>query len=660
MFNEYSKLLNSSETLRNNIQIFIDAFVEFYGEDKRAEIEDKFQRTLLITYKSPDSLNRILYTLKKLKSENLSNKLLKDIETIYTLDDLLKDFLYDSSNLMPISNLKKFFELYKLSKEERLDRFLNKGVEYLKESLPDLSKEDLLYIINNHELPERYSNIPGWLKNNISYYTNPENAEIEYKKIYKKIEHILKKANPQITLENFSYYLDEKEIKNLFLIIQKFDSQLENYNDFESSISEYIEMNKKRKKIYGDLSTKYYKEYIRENLDLIPEDKRKNVEKYLNDENEIFLHNQYISNILGYSLKGLSILDSFSSKADQTLEENKNFWKVEQIKRDRINYFNQNGINMEGAVYEDYLNNPEVQKICPSKDRINKFFETKNNLINKFNIEYYESLESHKKLREEIDSYNLLNKDDMFDVTIYEKEGTFATPNIRKVESTYELVPVVAIFCGNQNDYLDAGIVHELNHVYEMVLLEANDKEYTTSCGWEKFTDSIITEKESEVNTLETDREIRPYELFNEIINELIAQEISEIMAKKNKHVFNSEYTAKIKHGTSYEHTFFLVKGFYAEYKDKIIESRKNGNIEIIWNEVGKENFDELNSLFAIFYEHFSGMKIYSVLTDLKNNVDNEKTRIYKNLIIRSNEILEKMKNYNSLNNNEEKNNQNK
>ena len=53
---------------------------------------------------------------------------------------------------MPISNLKKFFELYKLSKEERLDRFLNKGVEYLKESLPDLSKEDLLYIINNHEL----------------------------------------------------------------------------------------------------------------------------------------------------------------------------------------------------------------------------------------------------------------------------------------------------------------------------------------------------------------------------------------------------------------------------------------------------------------------------------------------------------------------------
>ena len=131
-------------------------------------------------------------------------------------------------------------------------------------------------------------------------------------------------------------------------------------------------------------------------------------------------------------------------------------------------------------------------------------------------------------------------------------------------------------------------------------------------------------------------------------------------MAKKNKHVFNSDYTAKIKHGTSYEHTFFLVKGFYAEYKDKIIESRKNGNIEIIWNEVGKENFDELNSLFAIFYEHFSGMKIYSVLTDLKNNVDNEKTRIYKNLIIRSNEILEKMKNYNSLNNNEEKNNQNK
>lgn len=654
MFSEYSKLLNCEETLRNNIEIFIEAFVEYYGEEERQEIEEKFRKTLLIAYKSPESTKRIIYQLENLKSAELKSKLFKDIDSIYTSDMLLKDYSYDLTDLMPITDLKNFINLFKLGKEKRKEEFINKGVSIIRNNIPEFSKEDLLYFIKHNQLPEKYSNIPIWLKNNISYYADLSIAEKDYEKLFKKVESLLKKANPNITIENFGDYLEDKEIKNLLTIIDKFDNQIEEYNEFLLSIESYKKEEKEIEELYSKISIKYYKEYIRENLDLIPEEKRKNLDKFLNDENEDYLNNEFISKLLGYSLNGITLLSSFYEDADKILEDNKPFWKIEQIKRERILYFNNLGITIEGD-YEDYIKNSKVQELWPSKERINKFITSKNELINKFNIEYNSSLSSYKKMRKEIDSLNLLNKDDLFDESLYEKKATLINPNLRKNGSSYELFPLIAIFCGSQTDYLDARIVHELNHLYEMELLEVNDKEYVTSCGWEKLVDNIVTEKTKDIDTLNKDRDIRPYELFNEIINELISQDISGIMHKNNKHVFNSKYRAKIKDGTSYEAAFFLVKDFFEEYKDKIKKSRKNGNIEIIWNEVGKENFDELNSLFKIFNDNFSGMRVYSVLADLKNNIDNEKTRLYNSLIIRRDEILEKMKNYKKLNNIEEK-----
>ena len=93
-------------------------------------------------------------------------------------------------------------------------------------------------------------------------------------------------------------------------------------------------------------------------------------------------------------------------------------------------------------------------------------------------------------------------------------------------------------------------------------------------------------------------------------------------------------------------HSFFLVRDFYSKYKEKIIESRRHGNIEAIWNEVGKENFYALNDLFETFNNYFSGMKIYSLYDDLNNNKDTELTRTYNYLVKQRDEILLKMDNY--------------
>ena len=110
--------------------------------------------------------------------------------------------------------------------------------------------------------------------------------------------------------------------------------------------------------------------------------------------------------------------------------------------------------------------------------------------------------------------------------------------------------------------------------------------------------------------------------------------------------MFDRKDDARIRNTTSYEHTFFIVKHFYERYKEKILESRRNGNIDVIWEEVGKENFYKLNELFEIFDEHFSGMRVYALYDDLNNERDTELTRIYNEIIVKRNEILVKMNNY--------------
>lgn len=70
-------------------------------------------------------------------------------------------------------------------------------------------------------------------------------------------------------------------------------------------------------------------------------------------------------------------------------------------------------------------------------------------------------------------------------------------------------------------------------------------------------------------------------------------------------------------------------------------------NIEIIFNRVGKENFDRLNKLFTVFNENFGGFKYYRLVNDIKANVQNEKTKLFYDLKREKDEIMNDMRNYN-------------
>lgn len=635
--------LNAYRTLQENISKYIDVFVEFYGEDKRDEIERKFNNATFIGYLSPEKQQSELAKLIKEKSKELESKVLEYNETSLDGKDLFDTYDYSLKISQPINNYQNFIELYKLGKEGRKEKYIDDTYNDIKKYLNELTKEEYLKIIETKTLLEKYQNIPYWLKNNIQYTTNLQNIEENYEKSFNKASGLIRKIIPRCTLENFD--INNEEIKKLDIVVEKYKETLKEYENFEKENVEYFNEVQENKDLEMSLREKYYKEFLKENIDLIKEEDRQGVIEYLNDSKKSYLMNYSVRILLGSSIQSESTLESFYEDQEEILnnEEASSFIK-NNIIENRIKYFNNIGINL-GNNYNLYLENEEVKSKWPTKERLEEFRDTKNKLLNNFMREYYLNTVFHKSLRQVVDSKNLLNKDDGLDQTMYNSSlgKTCVATNLKEIDGKLEAAPLVMISFGGFDGALDHDIIHELNHLYELSLESVVNNKAVYLAGWDICEDEIVGEVKDYIDITKEEPK-RSYELFNEIINEVIAQEIEEKMHEKGIYILDSNKNSRVKGNTSYEASFFIIKDFYKEFKEDIIKSRSNGNIKEIYNAVGEENFEELNSLFKIYFENFGGMKIYKLQGKLEAKTDDEMTRIYYELLDRKNEILEKMR----------------
>ena len=111
------RILNANEILRKNINEFKRAFIEYYGENSRAEIEDKFSKMLPIGYTNPNLIKNILYTLENIFTDNVFNNILKDRNISLEKEDLNNNYSFSCLNLQPIYNYKIFYEAFTLVTE---------------------------------------------------------------------------------------------------------------------------------------------------------------------------------------------------------------------------------------------------------------------------------------------------------------------------------------------------------------------------------------------------------------------------------------------------------------------------------------------------------------------------------------------------------------
>lgn len=641
--NEILNKLNADRTLQENISKYIDVFVDFYGEDKRDEIERKFNNATFIGYLSPERQQVELTKLIKEKSKELESKVLEYNETSLESKDLFDTYDYSLKISQPINNYQNFIELYKLGKEGRKEKYIEDTYNDIKKYLNELTKEEYLKIIETKVLPEKYQNIPYWLKNNIQYTANLQNVEENYEKSFNKASSLIRKIIPRCTLDNFD--INNEEIEKLDKVIEKYKETLKEYENFEKENIEYFNEMQVNKDLEMSLREKYYKEFLKENIDLIKEDDRKGVIEYLNDSKKSYLMNYSVRILLGSSIQSESILESFYEEQEDILnnEETSTFIK-NNIIENRIKYFNNIGINL-GNNYNLYLENEDVKSNWPTKERLEKFRETKNKLINNFMKEYYLNTVSHKRLRQVVDSKNLLNKDDGLNQTMYNSSlgKTCVATNLKEIGGKLEAAPLVMISFGGFDGALDHDIIHELNHLYELSLESVINNKAVYLCGWDISEDDIVGEVNDYIDITKEEPK-RSYELFNEIINEVIAQEIEEKMHEKGIHILDSSRNSKVKGNTSYEASFFIIKDFYKEFRDEIIKSRSNGNIKEILDVVGEKNFNDLNDLFDIYFENLSGLKKMQLLDAIKNNRTTNLTIKYYEIVDKSKEIMERMR----------------
>lgn len=641
--NEILNKLNADRTLQENISKYIDVFVDFYGEDKRDEIERKFNNATFVGYLSPERQQVELTKLIKEKSKELESKVLEYNETSLESKDLFDTYDYSLKISQPINNYQNFIELYKLGKEGRKEKYIEDTYNDIKKYLNELTKEEYLKIIETKVLPEKYQNIPYWLKNNIQYTTNLQNIEENYEKSFNKASSLIRKIIPRCTLDNFD--INNEEIEKLDKVIEKYKETLKEYENFEKENIEYFNEMQVNKDLEMSLREKYYKEFLKENIDLIKEDDRQGVIEYLNDSKKSYLMNYSVRRLLGSSIQSESILESFYEEQEDILnnEETSTFIK-NNIIENRIKYFNNIGINL-GNNYNLYLENEDVKSNWPTKERLEKFRATKNKLINNFMKEYYLNTVSHKRLRQVVDSKNLLNKDDGLDQTMYNSSlgKTCVATNLKEIDGKLEAAPLVMISFGGFDGALDHDIIHELNHLYELSLESVINNKAVYLCGWDICEDDIVGEVNDYIDITKEEPK-RSYELFNEIINEVIAQEIEEKMHEKGIHILDSSRNSKVKGNTSYEASFFIIKDFYKEFRDEIIKSRCNGNIKEILDVVGEKNFNDLNDLFDIYFENLSGLKKMQLLDDIKNNRTTNLTIKYYEIVDKSKEIMERMR----------------
>ena len=632
MLDRIEMFLDCNDVLQRKINIFKEYFVKYYGEERREEIERQFSKALYIGYMTPQCRRNALNKFIKEESSLLQDVVVKKTNLPFTKKDLFDTYAFDSLNLLPIYHLEKLKREHDKGKKERLREFNEEGYEFTKRFVKELSKIKYLLLKSVDQLPKKF---PDVIQDNIEYYLDKNNAEHEYQRLYKNVLPLLQKINPNVTIDNLDEIFNNKDINTL---LESYREALQQYELFRQEHKNVFRSDKKTEELKGLLSEKFYIMYVRDNIDLIPESERQPLYDYLDGKTKNFYHNKYISEILGYNLQSTSILEYFSEENDLALTDPNNKWKADSIKRNRVEYFKLLGIDV-GEDYEAYVNDSECQKIWPSKQIVQRVIDTKNKYLNKYNNELFLGIDEYREIREKIDSLDLLDKEDSFNAALLTDSGTFVNPNIRMTDEGYDTFSLFVISFNNlNNDALDHHIVHELNHLFELVLNKVNGKEYEMLVGWDYADGQIDNERKEEVETVNIDKKKRQYELFNEIINELIAQGICELMHNDGVTVFDEP-------GNSRDY-LVLVKDFFAEFKEPILESRRNGNIEVIFNEVGKENFDELNSLIIEFYEHFKEMKIYKLLSSLKKNEDNEMTRIYYDLIDRRDKVLENMRNY--------------
>ena len=313
-------------------------------------------------------------------------------------------------------------------------------------------------------------------------------------------------------------------------------------------------------------------------------------------------------------------------------------YKIDSIIKDRLAFLKVNGYDY--PTYEECLKDAKCKEFINNAIQIcTKILKRKEELYRQLSVELVENLDDYKKCRKAIEEKHYVNKDDALGTFVYDSLGvSCCEPNYIFDGENFVMSPLVLINSGTIEP--DCTIIHELNHVFEYHTIEIDINGCRSFCGWD--TEYFKFKQQHDHKHTLYSGITRKYELLKEYVNDRIAQEITDIMHEQGNYILENRRSNDT---SSYITMSFLLEDFYSEFKEIVIKSRSNGNIDYLYERLGKDNFEALNDLTNKFYKEYGlGAHAGSAIKDYNGNRSTCDATNIKRYIYEKDKILNEMR----------------
>lgn len=387
-----------------------------------------------------------------------------------------------------------------------------------------------------------------------------------------------------VTEENYDEFVDTLEYKRIEALALYYCGI---YEGLVIQMNEYLETIKEYKTYYrseNERKRKLYNDYRLVLFKVLEDSLRGKIKEAIDKEDAI---GRKACALISNSIEYKSSIEYFSTEDENKLNnpDTSDFDK-EWILRYRMSFLQSMGVDLD-PFKDDYY---EVIKRDGVKDFIPySVFADEVTRLRKYYLE-----EVNEKFIKESDSYNkamsYFGKCESNERAVYETlKSTKVCVNAGH-DNNNVFRPIIYFTIRDwQCGCMDYVLIHEIIHAIECVSYDG----YNYSCGFEsQMVDPPLSE-------LEHSEEKRKYERFNEVIVDLLSKEVVDLLHKRKVYIIDDELRTLSdfsKFNTS-KILKDLVRPFYQQYRDLIIEARMSGKMFLLTHYVGEDNFEELNSV---------------------------------------------------------------
>lgn len=286
--------------------------------------------------------------------------------------------------------------------------------------------------------------------------------------------------------------------------------------------------------------------------------------------------------------KKYSLIETFSSNAQEIIDtEPKN--RIQQIQTKQI---------LKDR--EEFYNISDIKNISPQlADELSQLYIKYSSLAKKELLQLSLNYEMNK---EKIAEHQFL-EDVNFDLSFYdfeEQQHNGVQPNfILNDDGETILYPIITFSTVKKKieamfgteDYFDVLLIHELNHIIGMHLLE-----YKGRSNYQLQMGILISD---------TGKNTTKYyfsSMIDEIFNQKVAKEVTKKLHSKGIYLIDNPIKSRIEDTSLYEMGEILLVDFFEDYFEKLLKIYVSGEgLEELYEEIGLENVKELGVLIEDF-----------------------------------------------------------